>query len=166
MNSKRNQNLLKVYKSKNYENFLKENKISFEKFLSEVSNAYLEENLLDVIGKKFLKGDVPNETRILEKIKNICKKDSNSIIVPLSEICGIINLSIITENINFSTRDETNYKLVKISDVIDGKFKNDEHLFETNEYTEEQISLEIRDNCESITTDIVEKNDNLIITFN
>jgi len=128
---------------------------------------FFERKLITTIGSEFLKNNVPNVDKTLEKVKNLCRVDKNIIYFPIQEVCDILNFSIETESqleIN-KINSEKNYTISKFSDVLENGITHESFGQYPDPLTESQIKDLVYSLAQSYTSDVVEKNGNLIITF-
>ena len=163
----KNVNLLEAY-GKNYsDSFLKQNGYTTEKFLSETSKYFFNNHIFKLISEKFLDNKVPNPSKVLEKIKKISYLEHNTISLPFNEMTDIMNLSIYMEKEQMINKSisEKEFKIHKISEVMENGIDEETYENEENVYSEEEVRNFIIESAKKVTNDVTIKNENIVITF-
>jgi hypothetical protein len=153
-------NYLKLYKSDQQPKEIK--------FLTETCKYFVNDYLSNQIIKEFLGDKVPNEESVIKSIKNICIFEENRVFIPYNEVRNIINFSIFTEREEVLTQILENkfgnkFKLSNIleSGISDDTYKNIEELYESDE-----VLNFILEKSQSVSDDVFEKNDFVVVSFN
>jgi hypothetical protein len=153
-------NYLKLYKSDQQPKEIK--------FLTETCKYFVNDYLSNQIIKEFLGDKVPNEESVIKSIKNICIFEENRVFIPYNEVRNIINFSIFTEREEvliqiLENKFGNKFKLSNIleSGISDDTYKNIEELYESDE-----VLNFILEKSQSVSDDVFEKNDFVVVSFN
>lgn len=153
-------NYLKLYKD--------DQKPKESKFLTETCKYFINDYLSNEILKEFIGSKVPNEEIVIKSMKNVCILEENQVFIPYEEIRDIINFSIYTEREEVLKQilEKKFEKKNKLSNILDegwyeNTYKNVEELYET-----EEILSFILKKSQSVSDDVFQKNDYIIVTFN
>jgi hypothetical protein len=133
------------------------------------SSKYFVDNvLLERLSKFFLSDKLPNQTKIVSKIKNLISIDENYIHLPTSQITDLINFSILTESEekNNEILSNSEFRINKISELFNQETVSETEEVEENTYSEEQIIDFVKNLESSYNINISEKNGYQIISLN
>jgi hypothetical protein len=132
------------------------------------SKHFVDNVLLEKLSTFFLSDKLPNQSKILSKIKNLISIDENYIHVPISEITDLINFSILTESEEKNNQIISNseFRINKISELLNQGSTDETYEVEENTYSEDQIIDFIKNLENSHDVSISEKNGYQIISLN
>jgi len=152
---------------KDYLKLYKTNSVKNEKFLSETCNFFLEKKLIPKINEKFIIGNIPSSDRTVNKLNKLCVIDGNMIYIPYEEMTDIINFSIFVERQQFidSTNEKKVSKINTFSELLENGI-NDEVMENKEEtFDVEDVKNFIIESSKLFCSDVVEKNQKIVLTF-
>ena len=153
-----NVNYLDLYKKGSHQN---------DDFLSKTCKFFLEKKLLESIKKEFIEDRIPDEDRIINKLKKVCILEGNTLYVPYEEITDIINLSIFVER-EQALKSILENKITKIntlSNVMENGIQSENYENNDSVFTVESVREFILESCKPFTKDVAEKNEKIVVTF-
>ena len=130
-------------------------------------NFFLEKKLLESIKKEFIEDRIPDEDRIINKLKKVCILEGNTLYVPYEEITDIINLSIFVER-EQALKSILENKITKIntlSNVMENGIQSENYENNDSVFTVESVRKFILESCKPFTKDVAEKNEKIVVTF-
>lgn len=129
---------------------------------------FLDKVFFKNLSDKFLKDQLPDESKVLDKIRRLVRIDENQIYLPVIDINNIINFSIYTEreqlkNIILESRE---IKIGKISNLLTENKSDIEYKGIEQKYKLEELCYFVYDLSKKYGFEITEKNNYLVITTN
>ena len=161
----KDKDLLSIYRQGKYMQNSKLGDDEMGKFLNETIKYFFENCILKNLESNFISNILTNSEKVTSKIAKVCKIDNNSLILPISEICGIINMSLLVESDLAGEKEQPIFRIHKMSEVIEVGIEEKSLNSNVVQYDDEEVYEFIKSIYKNYTEDIVQKNDNLIITF-
>lgn len=123
--------------------------------------------LLENIVSKFLKNHSMDTKVSITKIKKLVRVDEDVIILNPEEIIDLVNFNIYMERERIQNENlgQNITEISKLSDFMLSKTVEEPFINEENEYTKEELKNYIFELSEKLSFNVLERNENIIITF-